>query len=128
MRRLFVTAVLLLWTSGCGMADPSSHDDRLRITNASNVPIQDLVVLFPTDRVSFGTLAPGGTTTYRNVPNGVYSYSAFEATVNGATIRQPVIDWVGAEPMDGEAFTYVIDLVDQSGRVFINIVRTTRDR
>lgn len=60
---------------------------------------------------------------YRDVPHGVYRYAAYKLEANGKTIEQPVIDWVGEEPMDGTAFTYTI-VVNPAGRNF-DIVRLT---
>ncbi len=89
---------------------PFGSSDRLRVTNAGTVPIQNLIVLFPEDKVEFGDVPPGATTEYEPVPNGVYSYAAYSFDLAGSNVGQPVIDWVGAEPLEGEAFTYVIDL------------------
>ena len=40
---------------------------------------------------------------------GVYRYAAYRFQAGGETVTQPVIDWVGEEPMPGEAFTYVLE-------------------
>ncbi len=50
------------------------------------------------------------TTEYRTVPSGVYGYAAYRFDANGVTVTQPVIDWVGEQPMEGQAFTYIIEL------------------
>lgn len=55
------------------------------------------------------------------VPNGVYRYAAYRLEVNGQTVTQPVLDWVGEEPIDGAAFTYTIAL--DPGRPLLQIVR-----
>jgi hypothetical protein len=74
-------------------------------------------------------LTAGETTEYQAVPNGVYSYAAYELTVNGEKTDLPVIDWVGAEPMPGEAFTYVLELNPEAGRwEMLQVVEVKTDR
>jgi len=41
---------------------------------------------------------------------GVYRYVAHEYTLKGNVVRQPVIDWVGENPIEGKKFTYQIVL------------------
>jgi hypothetical protein len=94
---------------------------RLRITNAGAATVTKLTVLFPMDQIEYGDIAPGATTAYRPVPNGVYRYAAYRLEVNGQTVTQPVLDWVGEEPIDGAAFTYTIAL--DSSRPRLQIVR-----
>ncbi len=89
--------------------DVQSQLQRLRITNQSALTLHDLVVRFPDERIEFGDV-PGGTTTeYRDVSQGVYRYAAYDVEVNGQKYQQPVVDWIGETPMQGEAFTYLIE-------------------
>ena len=83
---------------------------KLRITNQSTFSIQNLVVRFPEDQVSFGEVLPGETTDYQVIPHGVYQYAAYDFEVEGETYQQPVIDWVGEVPMNGKDYTYIIDV------------------
>lgn len=83
---------------------------KLRIINQSVIELHNLVVVFPDERIAFGDV-PGGTTTeYREVPQGVYRYAAYDVEVNGQSYEQPVIDWVGETPKQGDAFTYILDV------------------
>jgi hypothetical protein len=41
--------------------------------------------------------------------------------VDGTTISQPVLDWMGAAPLDGSAFTYRL-AVDPAGSPFQQIL------
>ncbi len=89
--------------------EAQSQLQRLRITNQSALTLHDLVVSFPDERIEFGDI-PGGTTTeYRDVPQGVYRYAAYDVEVNGQKYQQPVVDWMGEIPMQGEAFTCLIE-------------------
>ena len=100
---LFVCGIL---ANGCiAMEGPP----RLRVSNLGAVPIQNLTVIFPKDKVYIGDLGAGATSEYRIVPNGVYAYAAYQYRVNGKDITQPVTDWMGESPMKGLAFTYKVD-------------------
>ena len=90
---------------------PFGSTTRLRVMNAGTVPIQNLTILFPDEEVTFGNVPAGATTDYQRVGKGVYSYAAYRFELAGSNVTQPVLDWMGAQPItDGEAFTYVVDL------------------
>ena len=93
--------VVALLVAGCGIVLPSRSGARLRLVNTGSSSISDLVILFPKDRIDFGDLPAGVTSAYQSIPNGVYGYAAFQASVDGHAINQPVIDWVGEEPLMG---------------------------
>jgi hypothetical protein len=106
-----------------------SAGPQLRIVNAGTTPVMQLSVLFPQDDIAFGDVAPGAMTEYRTVPRGVYRYAAYRFTRDGMPTLQPVIDWVGEQAMDGEAFTYTIAMTaDPSGRTAITLAIVSRDR
>jgi hypothetical protein len=115
---LSLAGALLL--AACGADD---EPVRLRVANVGAVPIRDLTVMFPDERVSFGDVPAGATTAYEDVHRGVYLYAAYRFERDGALISQPVIDWVGEEPLPGEAFTYSLAL--EGSRV--ELVGVTRD-
>jgi hypothetical protein len=115
---LYIAALLIL--SSCGWGSDSAQ---LRITNLGDTPIRNLTVLFPKDQVAFGDIAVAESTVYREVPHGVYRYAAYRFEVDGGLVTQPVIDWVGEVPMDGESFTYGLALDDRG----VELVSVTRD-
>jgi hypothetical protein len=108
---LFLTLNITL--GGCALqpaqATQSPKVQQLRITNAGSYAITNLVVRFPDDRISFGDVPVGETTEYKEVPNGVFNYAAYEYEVDGEVRYQTVIDWMGETPMEGSAFTYTIN-------------------
>lgn len=107
-----VVSLLLLASWGMsitGCASPAPPTQQLRITNNGKMTVENLSVLFPEDEVQFGSISPGMTTSYQDVPNGVYGYAAYRFDVDGEIITQPVIDWVGEVPLGGDTFTYVIN-------------------
>lgn len=104
---------------------------KLRIINQSNIALQSLVVVFPDERIEFGNIAGGTTTDYRYVPQGVYGYAAYSVEVNGQIYEQPVIDWVGETPLQGENFTYIIDVDParwQTEGQVIQLIKVSKDQ
>jgi hypothetical protein len=120
-RGIIPLAILFLAVSlaAAGCSPFGSPASRLRITNAGTVPIVDLVVLFPDEEVRFGDVPAGATTEYQRVSKGVYRYAAYRFNLAGSNYTQPVLDWVGEEPVEGEAFTYIIDLDPSRDPVFL---------
>ncbi len=82
---------------------------RLRIKNSGTIPIKDLVVVFPDERIAFGDVEAGATTDFKPVASGVYAYAAYMYDQDGKSVMQPVTDWIGEKPLVGELFTYTID-------------------
>ncbi len=113
--RAVLTLVLFSLVTACATKPESQQ---LRITNSGDTDIKGLIVVFPagqgwdtgTSRIEFGDIPAGQTSEYRNVPSGVYRYAAYEYVLDGREVRQPVIDWVGEEPMAGKKITYQITL------------------
>jgi hypothetical protein len=96
----------LLALAGCG----GSKASQLRVTNGGDAPIVNLTVIFPDERIGFGDVPPGATTSYRNAERGVYAYAAYGLEIDGAVLTQPVIDWVGEVPLGGSSFTYTLEV------------------
>ena len=100
-------AVWAVVLSGCNLR--AANVPSLRIINNGSVPIKNLVVLFPQDRIEFGDVPAGTTTEYKEASNGVFRYAAYQFEVDGQTVTEPAIDWIGENPMSGILFTYTID-------------------
>jgi hypothetical protein len=116
----------LFLLGGCTSLDPEGS--RLRVVNGGSVAILKLTVLFPEDQITFGDIPAGATSAYREAPNGVYRYAAYRLELDGATVTQPVIDWVGETPMEGEAFTYTLSVDPRrSPAQIVQVVSVTRD-
>jgi hypothetical protein len=121
---VFLCGVAALVLAGCSQ----SAGPRLRIRNSGTVPIENLSVLFPEEEVTFGTVAPGATTEYKQFARGVYGYGAYRYTAGGEQVTQPVIDWVGEVPMPGTDFTYTISYDPaRPAMQRITLVDVTRD-
>lgn len=101
---------------------------RLRIVNAGDLAIENLTVLFPDGELAFGDVAAGATTEYMHAPSGVYRYAAYRYEVDGEERLQPVIDWMGEAPMEGESFTYTIRYdPSQTDMLAIQLGEVTQD-
>ncbi len=115
---LILVAVALLLSACQGLPGGRGPAlQQLRITNSGHENIKSLVVLFPGKtadaqavQVEFGNVPAGTTTEYREVPSGVYGYAAYRYSLGGRELMQPVVDWVGETPMQGQKFTYQIAL------------------
>jgi hypothetical protein len=101
--------LLVLNTTLGGCTSQSAQVSQLRIVNSGSYAINNLTVRFPEDRISFGDIPTGETTEYKDVPNGVFRYAAYEYELDGQIITQPVIDWMGENPRSRKLFTYTID-------------------
>jgi hypothetical protein len=107
---------------------PSPQSPHLRIVNGGTTPVKNLTVLFPQDEIEFGDIPAGATTEYKEVPNGVFRYAAYRFEMDGRIITQPVIDWVGEEPMEGNAFTYTIEVDFSRPQLqMVLLISVTRD-
>ena len=75
---------------------------QLRIANEGHEDIRGLSVIFPeSEVVQFGDVPAGTVTEYRHVPVGVYECPAYEYSIGDRREIQPVINWVGENPMAG---------------------------
>lgn len=119
-------AILLsVLATGC---ETEFKEPQLRVSNDSSTSIENLSVIFPEDQIYFGDIAPGATTDYIVVPNGVYRYAAYEFDLNGQRITQPVIDWVGETPLEGNLFTFTINIdPNRNDWQIIQLIEVTKD-
>ncbi len=101
---LFMT---LAFFTSCTAPEPQIP--KLRVTNRGPSSVVNLTVWFPDEKINFGDISTGSTTDYQAVSNGVYRYAAYQYELGGELITQPVIDWVGEIPLDGDKFTYLVD-------------------
>ena len=99
---ILLPLAFILWASG--LFSPSL----LRIENLGSSDLQDLTVRFPRGRVEFGDVPAGQISGYRFVFGGVYQYAAYEGTVDGERIHNPVVDWVGELPLLPGSYIYVL--------------------
>ena len=98
--------VFLLAVLGCG-TDPADGPTRIRLVNQAGVPMEAVVVTFPSSTEDYGTIAPGAATDYRAVGQA-YRYAKIEATIEGQPAIILPIDYVGEELLGRGDFEYVL--------------------
>jgi hypothetical protein len=119
----------LVLLSGACSTPTAPENHQLRVSNTGTVAIEGLSILFPSETITVGSVASGATTSYILVSRGVYAYGAFRFMVDGLVVQQPVIDWTGEKPLDGESFTYALErVVSGAGVSTIRISRVDRDK
>jgi hypothetical protein len=109
-----------------GEAD-GSHAAQLRVVNVGKEDIEKLTVLFPNGEVEFGDISVGVTTAYQEVLGGVYGYAAYRLELRGRIIVQPVIDWIGAAPMEGPRFSYRVEVNEAWSPTPVRLIAVTTD-
>ena len=108
LRRSWIgyTLLVALLLAGCTPVPPGVT--QLSLTNTIPLDIDRIVVIFPQQRLVFGPIRAGATTAYQPVARGVYGYAAYEITLDGRVITQPVTDWVGEQPLPDGRYTYAL--------------------
>ena len=106
---------------------PAATNSRLRIRNEGPAAAKALRVQFPKGTYAIGDVAPGATSDYVDVPEGVYGYGAYRLQVDGRDVSVPVIDFVGESPLAPGDYTYVV-AVDPAAQLPVALVRVQRDR
>lgn len=114
----FILSVLILSVTLNACSSVSNKTPRLRVINNGLYLVENLVIWFPEEQIRVGNVPVEATTEYVDVPKGVYRYAAYRFEIDGEMITQPVIDFMGEEPLDGTLFTYTIDF--DPGRATIN--------
>ena len=109
------------------VSEPSSAASRIRVVNDSTEELRDLHVLFPREDVPVGDVAPGSASDYVEVPQGVDNYSAFRFHRGGASVVQPVIDFVGETPLPIDDYTYLLG-VDPDREDHLELLTVFRSR
>jgi len=95
----------ILWANG--LFSPSL----LRVENRGSSDLKELTVRFPRGSVEFGDVPAGQISGYRLVFGGVYRSAAYDITVDGERVSQPVVDWIGEVPLLPGNYVYVVSCV-----------------
>lgn len=115
---------LLLWLplaaalGGCG--DPIGGGDgalQFRVENTTMVPLDQVIVGFPGEQVSYGRVGAGARSAYHDV-SSAYRYAYVEVHMGDLRSVQQPIDYVGESLLPPGRYTYVIlpsDLGDPWG-------------
>ena len=115
---------LMLLVGGCSSTEIRSTE--IRLVNRSDVPLENVVVEFPSGTERFGTIPPRGATDYRQVERA-YGYAYVEATIEGQPAVLQPIDYVGESLLGTGQFTYALtynkDANSKHERLTLELVR-----
>jgi len=104
-----VAASLVSVVTACGNPFSSGDGTRIRLLNSSSFELTQVTFAPGTPRLEFDRIGPGEATAYRSA-DGAYSYGYFDALVGGVRRTLQPIDYVGEEPLDDGAYTFVITI------------------
>jgi hypothetical protein len=108
-RSLLLAAILALAVSACTNPFASPGTVYVRVENATAYTLQDVVVGFPSGTERYGSLAAGERSAFRRVGRA-YGYAYVEVRVEGRTLVQQPIDYVGESLLEPGRYTYVLDI------------------
>ena len=133
MRRSVIRlALAALAVAGCGtdpVATPGAGDYQVRVGNAGDVALRDLVVyVSASDSLRLGDLARGTTSDYR-AARASHEYPIVRATVDGRSlVAHPVEGFVPGfnRVLEPGRYTYTVAVVTSEGSQLLD-VRVRRD-
>jgi hypothetical protein len=120
MRAGIVILTLLVATGGCSAVLPPNPVE-VRISNASAVAFDNVVVGFPDGEEAYGSILAHRDSDYRAVERA-YRYAYVEAMVGGQKLVLQPIDYVGESLLPEGRYSYVLD-VASDGRLTLTLVR-----
>lgn len=98
--------IILFCLMGCGKP-------QIQVANQSGLVLEDVRVVFPSQRENYGTIQPHSVTGYREI-EVAYGHAYIEAMVNGERgVLQP-IDYVGDKLLGGGRYTYALSVNEKA--------------
>ena len=97
-----------------------NSDVEIRVANRSNVPIQEVVIGFPSQTEAYGTIPPKGVTEYQVVKKA-YRYAQVVAKIGGEEVMIQPFDYVGEKPLKSGKYTYVLTINEKATTRFNRI-------
>ena len=110
MFRAMMFSALLRLATGCSFL-VQDGDVHVRLRNASTVGFDSVMVGFPKERINYGPLAAGATSSYREVEQA-YGYAMVKAAAGDSGYLQMPIDYVGERLLSPGRYTYVLELAN----------------
>lgn len=123
--RILWLLILPLMVAACGQEDdqvlPGHDGAALRVQNQSNFTIESLEVEPGAGGYQvYEDIAPGATSAYQPF-DFIYSYAYLRAVIAGDTLTLQPIDYVGAEPYNSGAYTYLLQVNGESEPTSLSI-------
>jgi hypothetical protein len=105
--------LLLVILSGCDMnLFNEDHTVNIRIENASEFEMENIMVSFPKEEVSYGDLGASSSSSYKEIDKA-YSYAYIEAEIEGERAVLQPIDFVGEKFLNRGSYTYQLYIISQ---------------
>jgi len=108
MSRLLYVGLLAAFTS-CDSPFGLSGDVKVRVANNSSFAFDRVEVVFPEDRVDYGSVAANGVSDYAPVETA-YRYAYIEVQIGDEVLKIQPIDYVGEEALDAGRYTYRLNV------------------
>ena len=96
----------------------------VRVENQSSLTMSAVEFYAGDSLATFSILEPGQSTPYVESA-GAYGYTTVQVVVEGDTLRQQVIDYVGETPLGAGRYTYVLSVDGPAGNR--NLIQTLRE-
>jgi hypothetical protein len=122
MRSGIALGALLFLTVGCSTLLPSSGTVEIRVSNASAVALDEVIVRFPDQQEVYGSIAPSGHSDYRRVDQA-YRYAYVEAKVGGEKVVLQPIDYVGEALLSEGRYSYVLGVTTPDSHLTLSLIR-----
>jgi hypothetical protein len=94
---------------------------QIRVRNAANVALEDVLLEFPEETELYGTIQPGQVSRYHRV-RPAYRYAYAEANVNGKLLRLMPVDFVGEEFLESGSYTYELGVAEDRQSLTLRLV------
>lgn len=94
----------------------------IRVANRSDRDFDQVDVTFGSTKVSYGPVAQGAASEYREAKEEAYRYALVVVTAGGETFRFQPIDFVGETPLTAGRYTYALNIDPNDRQLTIDLV------
>jgi len=94
----------------------------VRVANRSDRDFDQVDVTFGSEKVSYGPVAQGTTSDYREAQEEAYRYALVVVTAGGETFRFQPIDFVGETPLAPGRYTYALNIDPNDRQLTIDLI------
>ena len=124
LRALWIGIFLLsLAAVGCtSVKEPAAGGVEIRVANRSDRNFDQVDVTFGSKKVSYGPVAQGATSEYKEAKEEAYRYALVVVTAGGEEFRFQPIDFVGETPLAPGRYTYALNIDPNDRQVTIDLI------
>lgn len=125
LRSLWIGIFLLgLAAGGCtSVKEPAPGGGvEVRVANRSDRDFDQVDVTFGSQKVSYGPVAQGATSEYKEAREEAYRYALVVVKAGGEEFRFQPIDFVGETPLAPGRYTYALNIDPNDRQVTIELI------